>query len=227
MTTALLVGVIENPGGFESPTVIYAPLATVIAVIANVRIVPVPPKAPLDAPVRMMSSTSKLVGSASKVSVKEVVVTNPGVPFALRLENVTNATFTATFLDAGEIENPVGFASATVTFAPLATVMADIARFLVFPEPVNAPLVAPATVISSAVKLVGSTSKASVKAVVVTDPRLPFAVRPEKTTAIESSVESSFRVEQPVDHMANARLIDIKRVFFIWFSRRPLLTKLA
>jgi hypothetical protein len=185
--TVLDVGVIVSPGGFANITVIVSPFATVISEIESVRVVPVPDKAPFVAPVTMMSPTAKLVGSISKVSVNSVVVTDPEVPFAVKPEKATGmagATATATVFDAGVIVNPAGFASATVIVAPFATVILEIARVRVLPVPVRAPLVAPVTVMSPADKLVGSTSKPSVNAVVVTDPEVPFAVNAEKVTAV-------------------------------------------
>ena len=173
-----------NPGGLAIATVTCVPLATDISEIARRRLVPIPVKAPFVAPITVMSADVKLDGLILKVSVKAVVVTVPDVPFAVNVKNTTAvaATFTATYLLAGVIVNPTGFAIATVTFAPLATVMSEIARLRRVPVPVNAPLVAPVTVMSAAVKLVGLISKVSVNAVVVTVPDVPFAVKPEKAT---------------------------------------------
>jgi len=184
--TVLDAGVIAKPTGFPTVTVMFTPLATAIAEIARVRVAPEPLKAPLVAPVTVMSLAARVVGSALKVSVKMVVVTEPDVPFAVKPEKVTAvpATFTATVLDAGVIVNPAGLASATVTFAPLATVIAEIARLRLVPVPLKAPLVAPNTVISLAAKVVGSALKVRVRDVVVTEPELPFAVKPKKVTAV-------------------------------------------
>ena len=93
------------------------------------------------------------------------------------------ATFTATVLDAGVIVNPAGFAIATVTFAPFATVIAEIASVRVVPVPANVPFVAPVTVMSPTAKVVGSRLKVRVNSVVVVTADVPFAVKLEKVTA--------------------------------------------
>ena len=214
--TVLDGGVIVKPAGLLTVTVTFAPLATVIAEIARLRLVPVPLKAPLVAPVTVMSLAAKVVGSALNVRVKEVVVTTPDVPFAVKPEKVTALgaapTNTAVFKDAGVIVKPAGLASATVTFALSATVIAEIARLRLVPEPLKAPLVAPVTVISLAAKVVGSALKVSVRRVVVTEPDVPFAVKPEKVTAVES--DAGF------GHPRNANATDMRmknaNLFFIF-----------
>ncbi len=186
--TALDAGVIVNPAGFAIATVTSSPFATVILEIASVRVVPVPVNAPFVAPVTVMSPSAKVVGSTLKFRVNTVVVTVPDVPFADKPENdtgtATEATFTATTLDAGVIVKPVGFAIATVTFAPFVTVILEIASVRVVPVPDSAPFVAPVTVTSPATKVVGLTSNVRVNSVVVTVPDAPFADKPENDTGI-------------------------------------------
>ena len=65
------------------------------------------------------------------------------------------------------IAKPVGLVIVTETVSPLATDIADIARLLVVPVPLNVPLVAPVTVMSLAAKVVGATLKDNVKEVVL------------------------------------------------------------
>ena len=89
IATTWLTGVTVNPAGFTSATVTFAPLATVMAEMSRVRVVPVPLKVPLVAPVTMMSPGTRLLGSTSKLRVSAVVVTVPDVPLALRPEKVT------------------------------------------------------------------------------------------------------------------------------------------
>ena len=60
--------------------------------------------------------------------------------------------------------------------------MSEIARLLVVPLPVSDPLVAPVSVMSPAVSVVGSALKVRVNSVVSTEPDAPFAVRFEKMT---------------------------------------------
>ena len=69
--------------------------------------------------------------------------------------------------------NPLGLIIATDTVSPLATVISEIASVLVVPLPVNAPLVAPLTVISLAANVVGSTLNVSAKPVEFTVPKVP------------------------------------------------------
>lgn len=95
------------------------------------------------------------------------------------------ATFTATFLEVGLIVKPAGcVAMATVTFALFATVIFVIVSVRVVPEPLSVPFVAPVTVMSFAVSVVGLTLKVSVNAVVVTLPLEPLAVKPLQFTAV-------------------------------------------
>ena len=72
----------------------------------------------------------------------------------------------------------------TVTFAPFATMMLDIVRVRVRPEPVSVPLVAPVTVISFTVRAAGSALNVRVSCVVVALPLVPFADRPFQLTAV-------------------------------------------
>jgi hypothetical protein len=67
-------------------------------------------------------------------------------------------------------------------FSPFSTSIARIIRVRVVPEPESAPFVAPVTLMSLTAKVVGSMSKNNVKAVVVTEPEVPFTDRPEKLT---------------------------------------------
>jgi hypothetical protein len=116
-----------------------------------------------------MSSAVKLVGSALKVSVREVVFEpcdTPPTCAAPEKATGVGLLYTTAVRGDPEIAKPAGLFIATETVAPSATVIADIARLLALPVPVNAPLVAPVTVMSPAVKLVGSALKVSVSEVV-------------------------------------------------------------
>jgi len=171
-------GVMVNPAGLVIATVTFPPLPTVIFEIANVRVNPVPDSAPFVAPVTVILLAANVVGSTSKVRVSTVVVTLLFVPLAVRSLHATGvgATLTATVLDEGEIVNPAGLVMATVTFAPLATVIFEIVNVRELPVPVSATFVAPVTVMLSKCSVVGSALKVRVSSVVVTLLLVPLAV---------------------------------------------------
>ena len=181
-------GVMLKPAGLVMLTPTFSPSNTEIAEIASVRVNPVPVRAPFVAPVTVMSlACNAVVGSVSKVRVSSVVVTKPLVPFAVRPLHETAvgaATYTATFLDEGVMLKPAGLVMLTPTFSPSNTEMSEIASVRVVPVPVNAPFVAPVTVMSLACSDVGSVLKVSVSSVVVTKPLVPFAVRPLHATDV-------------------------------------------
>ena len=82
-------GVIANPAGSAISTVTVSPFNTVIAEIVSVRVVPVLVNVPFVAPVTVMLSAVKVVGSTLNVRVNTVVVSVPDVPFAIKSENAT------------------------------------------------------------------------------------------------------------------------------------------
>ena len=131
------------------------------------------------APIRNAETVLVLVAVAS--SWKVPARTYFRVPMVSEMRSVISSA-TATVLLAGVTVNPAGFAKATVTLRSLATVMAEMPRVRVSPVPFKLPLVAPVTVMSPIAKVVGSTLKLRVSAVVVTVPDVPSAVRPVKVT---------------------------------------------
>ncbi|RWX47772.1 hypothetical protein H206_05642 [Candidatus Electrothrix aarhusensis] len=82
-------------------------------------------------------------------------------------------------------------AIATLTVSLSATVIAEIASDRVVPVPLNAPLVAPVTVISEAARPVGSSSNVSVNDVVVVVPVVPLADRPLNAISFNSATSSA------------------------------------
>jgi hypothetical protein len=115
-------------------------------------------------------------GAAAGLAVPFVTVIAWGVSVA--------ATNTATSREVGVIAYPLGFAIATVTSAPFATVIFDMPRVKVVAFTlVSVPLVAPVTVISVAASVVGLALKVRVSWVVVVV-ALPLAVRVEKVMLV-------------------------------------------
>src|SRR6056297_2689884 len=187
-----------NPLGLVIATDTVSPLPTVMLEIASVLVVPLPLKAPLVAPVTVMSPAARVVGSTLKVSVNPVESAVPDVPPVwTALSKVTDVGGTVVSLYTTAVcgdplmVNPLGHVIATDTVSPLPTVMSEIARLLVVPLPLKSPLVAPVTVMLSAVKVVGSTLKVRVNIVVVVVPSAPFAATAlSKVTAISSTART-------------------------------------
>jgi hypothetical protein len=102
--------------------------------------------------------------AAVQLSVSELLVTLAVVivPLPPGTGGVVSATFTATVLSLGVMVKPAGLVMPTVTFAPLATEIFDIASVRVVPDPVKAPLVAPVTVMLLAAIVDGFTLKVKV-----------------------------------------------------------------
>jgi hypothetical protein len=97
--------------------------------IARVLVNPVPVKVPLVAPVTVMLLAVKVVGSASNVSVKIVVVTEFEVPFAVRPEKVTGVAV------AGNTAVTLPVLAPLVVIAPV-----TVKKFAATPAKVNPAL---------------------------------------------------------------------------------------
>src|SRR5574344_198257 len=118
--------------------------------------------------------------------------------------------------------NPLGLAIATDTVSPFPTVMLEIARVLVVPETLNVPLVAPVKVMSSAVKVVGSTLNVRVKPVELSVPSVPpVCTALSKVTAVGvgsigvgSIGVGSIGVGHPAKSRIPAIAITVNKLFF-------------
>src|SRR5574344_2852842 len=166
-----------NPLGLAIATDTVSPFPTVMLEIARVLVVPETLNAPLVAPVTVMLSAVKVVGSTLKVSVKPVEFAVPDVPpVCTALSKVTSSRvslYTTTALGEPFIVNPLGLLISINTKEQFANVISDIARLLVVPLPLNAPFVAPVTVMLFAVNEVGSTLNVKVKPVESATPSVP------------------------------------------------------
>ena len=100
---------------------------------------------------------------------------------------------TAAVRDVGNIQNPVGFVNATVTSPLSGTVIPEIASVRVFPEPVNAPFVAPVTVMraSNSVLVVVKVSPVKVRVIDVVGTKSdPFAATAETYDTCVSAIHT-------------------------------------
>jgi hypothetical protein len=182
-----------------------------------------------------MLSAVKVVGSTLKVSVKPVEFAVPDVPpVCTALSKVTAvggivvSVYTTAVCGDPLMVNPLGLAIATDTVSPFPTVMLEIARVLVVPETLNAPLVAPVTVMLSAVKVVGSTLKVSVKPVEFAVPDVPpVCTALSKVTAVGVGSPPPFPPSsvivmlQPIVSNKDAAISKPNKMFFFSFMDFP------
>jgi hypothetical protein len=162
-------------------------------------------------------------GAVQKVSVKPVEFAVPDVPPVCTALSKVTAVLVSLYTTAvcGDplMVNPLGLAIATDTVSPFPTVMLEIARVLVVPETLNAPLVAPVTVMLSAVKVVGSTLNVSVKPVESAVPDVPpVCTALSKVTAVGVG---SIAVGQAIVSKSNAAISKPKNTPFFFFMDSP------